>query len=257
MGKAYKASYIELQNEKRNLESQVAKLSEDNSKLEEELVSSKQAFTDAKSDFDKRISDKELDSSLKISGLEVEKEELIKKVSSLEEANNQKQSEINKRELRKMAEAYAEQEEEYKKSIINWLVVIFLSFSALAGSFFWALHQANGKPWFERFEFYILDFIFISAVWFSAAQYSYYVKLRNDYANRKTLAQTYHNILLSIGETSESEENTINTEIKKEFMKKAADVFCAPSISETKEPILSKELLKNAGKAAEIIIKSK
>ncbi|MBI2439676.1 MAG: hypothetical protein HYV45_03720 [Candidatus Moranbacteria bacterium] len=216
----------------------------------EKLVKLESDLSSSKSDYEARLaSEKEERKN--------EKEQLEITLSDAKKEIKNKQEQINSMELKKMASAYAIQEKEYGDNVKEWSKYLLLSALALTLSTFWSVIFASGKAWYDRFEFYLIDFIIISAVWFTASQYSYFSKLRNDFANRKTLAQTYQNILLSIIDISSDSEKEINEETKRLFMSKATDVFCAPSIPEIKEPILSKELLKNVGKAAEIIIKSK
>ena len=89
--------------------------------------------------------------------------------------------------------------------------------------------------------FHKIDFILISAVWFCGAQYANTTKLRYDYANRKTLAQSFANILNNLDE---------NTTIRDKFIEKTTDVLCAPSLVGDKESVLSKKIIKDT---AEII----
>ncbi len=257
MGRSYKADLVEAKKQSKELESLIAELTDRNTTLEEELASAKQESIDNRLAFEQKYSTKESELFSEKQALEVEKGVLKSENDSLKNTITEKQGEINKMQVKKMASEYGNQEDAYLEDTIKWSKYLLLSALVLFLSTFWSVIFASGKAWYERFEFYLIDFILISAVWFCAWQYSYYVKLRNDYANRKTLAQTYHNILLSIGESEDPNENVINIETKKEFMKKATDVLCAPSIIEAKEPLLSKELLKNAGKTAEVIIKMK
>lgn len=188
---------------------------------------------------------------------EIEKSQLENQLSEAKKESKNKQEQINSMELKRMASAYSTQEQEYASDLKEWREYLLLSALVLVLATFWSVILASGKPWYDRFEFYLIDFILISAVWFTAWQYSYFSKLRNDFANRKTLAQTYHNILLSLGESSDPNENAINIETKRLFIDKATQVLCAQVAIETTEPILSRELFKGISKAAEIIIKTK
>lgn len=189
-----------------------------------------------------------------------ESDELKSKVVSLEE-NEKKQNQIvknqqkqlNEHELKKMAEAYHKQEFAYESDAKFWMKAIAWVVGALIVSTVVSIILANGKPWYDRFEFYLVDFIFISAVWFCSSQYSYYVHLRADYANRKTVAQSYHNILLSMSNENSEVENKISDELKNKFVEKAADVLYAQNFSNIKEPLLTKEFVKNIAEVAKTI----
>ncbi len=95
--------------------------------------------------------------------------------------------------------------------------------------------------WIESIKYYVIDIILFSALWFCVSQYSNTVKLKNDYANRKVLAQSFSNILNNLSE---------NIDIKNKFIEKTTDVLCAPHAIGEKEPLLSKKILKDV---AEII----
>ena len=103
-----------------------------------------------------------------------------------------------------------------------------------------------GKPWLERIPYYFFDLIFIGAVWFCGTQYTDAVKQKNDYGNRKTIAQSFHNIMNNLPE---------DQEIKNKFIEKATDVLCAPSVVGGSEPILSKKVLKDVAELVATVAK--
>lgn len=171
----------------------------------------------------------------------VEIENLKGEISSLNADLKQKQAQLDRKELKKLAAAYEVQEKEYQNDIKLWSKILFY-----AGAFFIAaavasVYFSNGKVWYERIEYYLLDLIVFSIIWFSASQYSDYVRLRNDYANRKSIAQSFHNILNNLAE---------DELIKNKFIEKAVDVLCAPSPTSNTEPLFSKKVIKDT---AEII----
>lgn len=168
-------------------------------------------------------------------------QELSTQTESFKLQVEQKQAEIDKRELKKLAQAYREQEDLFKEDVSTWIKRLATAAVLLSISMVISIYLASGKLWYDRFEYYLIDFILISIMWFCGSQYSDYVKLRNDYANRKTVAQSFHNILNNLQE---------DQEIKNKFIEKATDVLCAPSIFVDKEPILSKKLIKET---AEIV----
>lgn len=167
--------------------------------------------------------------------------DLENQLELLDEDIQQKQEQLDKRELKKLASAYKDQEDVYKKNTENWLTALVVVGLGLIISTAISIHLSSGKPWYDRFEYYLVDIIFLSAVWFCGSQYSNFTELRSDYANRKTLAQSFHNILNNLPE---------DEDIKGNFIEKATDVLCAPSVISTKEPVLSKKLVKDT---AEIV----
>lgn len=220
-------------------------LAKENETLKLKVSSLEKEKEDQKTKYEEELNQFKTESSNKQTEWDSKRSESDTKIKNLEDEVIAKQEYINKTELKKMARAYGDQESAYNKSVKNWLGVLIVCFSILVASTSLSIHFALGKLWYDRFEFYLVDFIILSAVWFSAAQYAYHVKLRNDYANRKTLAQTYHNILLSITEASDEGEKIINKETRGLFMEKAIEVLCASSIIDSKEPVLTKEVLKN------------
>lgn len=162
-------------------------------------------------------------------------------IEDLENENKQKQAQIDKRELKKLAEAYSEQEDIFKKESKTWLISLIVMGILLLISAIVSIKVTHNESWIESIKYYIIDFILISAVWFCGAQYSNTTKLRYDYANRKTLAQSFANILNNLAE---------NTAIRDKFIEKTTDVLCAPSSIGDKEPVLSKKLIKDT---AEIV----
>lgn len=153
----------------------------------------------------------------------------------------QKQKQLDRKETKKLAQAYEDQEIIYKTDSRKWLNWLTIVVCALIISTALSIYLASGKHWYDKFEYYLVDIIFLSAVWFCGTQYADHIKLRNDYANRKTIAQSFHNILNNLTE---------DAAIKSKFIEKATDVLCAPSPVSGKEPILSKKLIKDT---AEIV----
>lgn len=149
----------------------------------------------------------------------VKKEELENKIKELEELAQEKQRQLNTQELKKLAVAYNQQEDAYSKDAKRWFRYVIVSFIALFISVGTSIYLASDVIWFKKFEFYLINFIIITFLVFSLKQFSYYVKLRTDYANRKTLSQSYHNILSSADDS----------DIKPKFLDKATDVLCAKS----------------------------
>lgn len=216
----------QLSNEKIVLEQQVSALKIQNEQSEAQYkIAIEQAITE------KEIATKELTQKYET--------DLLNRnttIKELENENKQKQLQIDKRELKKLAEAYSDQEDIFKKESKTWLISLIIAGLLLLISATVSIKVTHNEPWIESIKYYIIDFILISAVWFCGAQYANTTKLRYDYANRKTLAQSFANILNNIAE---------NAAIRDKFIEKTTDVLCAPSSIGDKEPVLSKKIIKD------------
>ena len=139
----------------------------------------------------------ELDLEILDLSASLEKEEKTSKV--LRAANNEKQSQIDEQETKKMAEAFERGEKEYGKRESLWektvlkvvkyflpiLIVILFSFELLQ------------VPLETRISFLSLSILGAFFIWFCVKQYSFYRNLRVDMNHRKILAQSYYNVLRS------------------------------------------------------------
>lgn len=195
-------------------------------KISELEISNEQLIADAK------IANEEHDTSTKLLKTEVENLNLEVK---------QKQAQLDSKELKRLASAYKEQEGIYNKESLVWFVRLEWIAGALLISTAISIWLSSDKVWYDKFEYYVIDLIFLSAVWFCGSQYANLIKLRNDYANRKTIAQSFHNILNNLAE---------DEDIKDKFIEKATDVLCAASFAVEQEPVLSKKLVRDT---AEIV----
>lgn len=142
----------------------------------------------------------------------------------------------DKRETKKLAQSYEDQEEIYKAGTEKWLEWLIKIGIALIVSTVLSIYLSSDEKWYDKFEYYLVDIIFLSAVWFCGAQYTDQAKLRNDYANRKVIAQSFNNILNNLPE---------DEPIKSKFIEKATDVLCASNPVSGKEPVLSKKVIKD------------
>ncbi|OGG89371.1 hypothetical protein A2592_01340 [Candidatus Kaiserbacteria bacterium RIFOXYD1_FULL_42_15] len=165
-----------------------------------------------------------------------EKVVLNSKIDSLESDLEDKQDQLDRKELKKLAEAFSEQEQINKDEQKIWLISLCVASGLLIIYAVFSIFLVSGKPWLERITYYAIDIILISGVWFCIAQFTEASRLKNDYGNRKTLAQTFNNILNNL-----AEDQTIKTK----FIEKTTDILCAPVGSSGKEPVLSKKVLKD------------
>lgn len=178
----------------------------------------------------------------KIKEEETEKNyELENQIEVLKEEVIEKQKQLDRKEAKKLAQAYEDQENIYQEESKKWLSWLVWVGIGLAVSTLVSVSLSSDEKWYDKFEYFLIDIIFLSATWFCGSQYSDKVKLKTDYANRKTIAQTFNNILNNLSE---------DEAIKSKFIEKAVDVLCAPSLVSEKEPVLSKKLIKDT---AEIV----
>jgi len=149
----------------------------------------------------------------------VEVNQLNAKITELETEVKNKQDQLNKRELKKLAEAFNDQEQSYKSDSRRWFWYVVIAFILLALSLAYSAHESVSKSWQDKIGYYLINFVVITFLVFSLRHFSYFVRLANDYANRKTLAQSYNNILSTAEDAA----------IKLKFIEKTTDILCAPS----------------------------
>lgn len=218
------------------LESKNATLQADFDSIESDLAKEKKTVEDNQNTHISALDKLEKEKNTQISGLEEQIE------GKNEEIENQK-IQLDIQETKKLAKAYETQKDQYEKDVDNWSKAFFVSVVIFCWIAAFSVYQASWKIWYERFEYYLADLIFFSWIWFCGSQYTYHLKLRNDYANRQALAQTFYNILTNLWE---------DAEIKNKFIEKTTDILCAPSIMNDKEPALSKEMLKQVIEIAKL-----
>jgi len=227
---------------KQQLQEQIAELKQKVKDNENILQQKEEAFNrekeNIKKEYENQLKRKEEEYNTKVVELE-------SRIRELDEQNKELQRQIDKRELKKLAEAYKEQEDDYKNSAKTWFRYVIGSFILLFLSVGFTISIAKDEVWYDRIEFYLINFIIVTFLIFSLKQFSYFTKLRTDYANRKTLAQSYHNIL------SSSENN----ELKPIFLKKSADVLCAKSDVKHESYTLPEKLLETLGEIAKNLSK--
>lgn len=200
----------------------------------------KEKLNNQTSEFEGKIKALEEEKDFKILDLEEEKKVLHKECEN-------KQRQIDFQETKKLAKAYEDQKKEYKSNSVMWFNHLTFIVSILAISTFTSFIYARRVVWYERLEYYLIDFILISAVWFCAKQYSYYIKLYSDFANRQALAQSYYNIINS----------TEDVDIKERFVEKAADVLCMHNSIEHRDNLPIEKLLSTTLETLSVVKKIK
>ena len=165
----------------------------------------------------------------------------------LETEVEEKQNQLNDRELKKLAQAYKDQEFEYQKDAEKWFNYSVISFVIVAASFALSLWLGEGKLWYDKIEYHITNLLTVTALVFSLSQFSRFNKLRIDFANRKAMAQAYHNIFTSIDDLV----------IKDRFLDEAIDVLCARPDQKPDANTLPEKLLESITEIAKNLSKPK
>ncbi len=159
---------------------------------------------------------------------------------------NEKQKMLDKRELTALAQAYDDQEKQFKKSADNWLAASVVASVVII--FGWAKFSAHlsSIDWIDRIN-YALPVAVIVTLWiFSGRQYGYFRKLQTDFANRRTLAQSYQNLISASG---------AEQEIKEQFFERVSSILCAPCDSSVDTTTLLEKSLETLTEVAKLIPK--
>lgn len=172
-----------------------------------------------------------------------EKQGFEKNVEELKKEVDLKDKQITERTLKKLAEAYEYQEKEFKKDVEKWFKFVIIGLITLLVSIGISTWLASSKMWYDKFEYYLIDFVFVTFLIFSLKQYSSSNNLKIDFANRKTIAQSYHNI---IGSTEDED-------IKEEYLSKATDVLCAPSKIESDSYTIPEKIIETLADTVKLL----
>ena len=202
----------------------------ENKELKNTIESLKQSFENEKATI---IAEKDNLLKQKEQKFDSEKQTLDNKIEERDNKIEELEEQRDLQETKKLAKAYEIQKDEYKENAEIWSRRLFWAAVLLTISTGLSIYFSYGKAWYDRFEFYIVDVIFVSAVWFCVSQYSYYVRLYTDFANRQALAQSYHNII----------NNTEDDEIKDKFLDKTTDILCAKNDIEHKDNLPIEKVL--------------
>ena len=165
--------------------------------------------------------------------LKVENNNLVSVISKSEETISLINNQLNDKELKRMAQAFGSQETEHRKTSNMWGQGFIATIILLLFVTAYILDKSVGLDWHSQLKFIVLDLIAFSATWFTGSQYSEYKTLANDYANRKTLAQTYHNIIDTVTDDT----------LKSKFIEASIATLTAPAYVNKKNVVISKELV--------------
>lgn len=198
--------------------------------LEQEKLQNQNVIQTKDLEYKEKESAKSKDHESKIS-------ELNEDIDNLKNELEDKQGQLDRKELKKLAEAFAQEELACERNQKKWLKYLVCVTGALIVYAIISIYLTTGKVWFDKLGYYVIDLILISAVWFCSSQFTEATRLRHDYGNRKTLAQSFNNILNNLPE---------DEAIRTKFIEKSTDVLCASAGFSGKEPVLTKKLLKDA-----------
>lgn len=153
---------------------------------------------------------------------ESEIKQLKKTINDQKDINKKLTDDLNLKELKKLAQAYRDQEIEFKDDQDKWLKWVTSAFVLVGFSAAFTLFASNDDSLSNKLDNYVINFILITFLIFTLRQYSTYKFLRIDYSNRKTIAQSYHNIV-------DSADVDEQDEIKKLILEKSVDILTAKS----------------------------
>ena len=196
------------------------------SELELKITELETKLADERTSYKQQSNERELE-------WESERQGLTDEVTSLQNEVESRQSQLNSRELKKLASAYSEQENKFRTESLAWLAGVVGTGLILFASIIYIAGLAADKPWYDRFEYYLANFVFATLFIFAIKRHSFAHRLGIDFANRKTLAQSYQNIISVV----EDEE------IRERFIDKAADVLCAPVDHKTEAYTLPEKIM--------------
>ncbi len=120
-------------------------------------------------------------------------------------------------ETKKFARAFEDQETKNGEDAEKWMIISLLLGVVLFCTVLLGSHFSQGKEWFDHIPGVLVNLAFGTMWVFSSKQVSLHKMAQQNYGNRKTIAQSYHNIL-----SSEEDEP-----IKSKFLEKATDILCA------------------------------
>jgi hypothetical protein len=185
----------------------------------------------------------------KIAGLEQEKKGLSEEIVSLHSERDEllgyrtttepifsetktklseAQEKIRLIELSRFASAYKKQEDEYREEQQKWFTYVIYSTLFLTGSIMFSIFSPE-HVWYQEPGFYLLDAMFLTLFIYALKKHAYLGNLIVDYANRKTLVQSYQYLV-------ESDEESSELAIK--FQEKVTEIVTAiPAVNDGKVTI--------------------
>ena len=140
------------------------------------------------------------------------------------------QEKIRLMELSRFASAYKDQELEYREEQAKWFRYVIAASIFLTGSIMFSIFVPPHMPitgrWYQEPGFYLLDAMFLTLFVYSLKRHAHLGNLIVDYANRKTLAQSYQHLV-------ESDEES--AELESKFQERVAEIITAqPAVQDSK-----------------------
>lgn len=171
---------------------------------------------------DKEIYAKQkIENDATIAKLTEDKTNLLTEKENIETSLADTKERLRVMELSRFAAAYEKQESDYKSQQkfwfkLNLLATLLLTISILVSIFgIPFLGLDINSAWDKEPKLYLLNLIFLTLFIYTLKQHAHLGNLIIDYANRKTLAQSYQHIVESGG----------YDDIRTNFLKNAADIF--------------------------------
>lgn len=155
-----------------------------------------------------------------ITSLEQKIARLEEEKSTLEESLKTTKEDLRSKELNKFAGEFRKEEVRYEREQRSWFSnsvragAIVLVIAILTA---FDIFDSNGTGIFPEIEIIFLNALTLTVFLYSLKQHSHLADLREDYANRKALAQSYQYMV-------EGDDPAL-LEIKNEFFKEAMSVF--------------------------------
>ena len=188
-------------------EAEQSQLNDKISLLEEELATAKKEIEERDSQITEYQREAE-DRQTKHAGLTIQ-------FSKLKEDKQALEKKLDAQEVKMLASSFEDTEVKYKEEVFIWSKWLFLvtSLSLFIIIVALALFDYLDLPLRSRLSFYAVSGILIYAIIFCSKQYSFYRNLMVDMRHRKTLAQSYYNILRSV------EDEPIKARLAEEVIK--------------------------------------
>ena len=175
--------------------------------------------------------------SKQVEDITAERDDLIRYKTTTEPAYttsktklSEAQEQIRLMELSRFASAYRDQEFEYREEQNKWFKYVITASIFLTGSIMFSIfippHMPITGRWYQEPGFYLLDAMFLTLFIYSLKRHAHLGNLIVDYANRKTLAQSYQHLV-------ESEDES--AELESKFQERVAEIITAqPAVQDSK-----------------------
>ncbi|HEY0220989.1 MAG TPA: hypothetical protein VGC58_02070 [Candidatus Paceibacterota bacterium] len=158
------------------------------------------------------------------------------------------QDKIKSYELRRFASAYFDQESKYREEQNLWFKYVIGSVVLITISILFSIYHPYleiSNKWYDEPGLYLLNAVFVTIFIYSLKKYSHLGNLIIDYANRKTLAQSYQYLVESEDELSE---------LDNKFLEKVSSIFTANPVALDSKVTMYEQLLDNIESAIKSVV---